>query len=94
MLISSKSNIEQSVGRILRKQHENIVPHIYDMVDNFSVFGNQGMKRMKFYQKNKYKIWTSRINDDCIESMDSLYQKSRQRLLKENTRIKKGVCLL
>ena len=58
ILASPKSNIEQAVGRILRKKKEDrlLVPLIIDIVDNFSVFERQGKKRKKFYEKNKYMI--------------------------------------
>ena len=29
---------------------------VIDIVDDFSVFGRQGDKRLKFYKKNKYEI--------------------------------------
>ena len=58
ILASPKSNIEQAVGRILRKKKEDRlkVPMVIDIVDDFSVFGRQGDKRLKFYKKNKYEI--------------------------------------
>ena len=58
ILSSPKSNIEQAVGRILRKKKEDrvLIPLIIDIVDNFSVFERQGKKRKKFYEKNKYMI--------------------------------------
>ena len=57
-LTSPKSNIEQAVGRILRKKKEDrvVVPLIIDIIDDFSVFSRQGEKRRKFYQKNDYDI--------------------------------------
>ena len=69
ILASPKSNIEQAVGRILRKKKEDRerIPLIIDIIDNFSVFGRQGEKRMKFYKKNKYNIDLEEIN---IESDD------------------------
>ena len=64
ILASPKSNIEQAVGRILRKKKEDRdkIPLIIDIIDNFSVFGRQGEKRMKFYKKNKYNIEVEDIN--------------------------------
>lgn len=55
---SPKSSIEQSVGRILRKKKEDrtIIPLVIDIIDDFSVFGRQGEKRIRFYKKNNYKI--------------------------------------
>lgn len=58
ILASPKSNIEQAVGRILRKKKEDrlLVPLIIDIIDDFSVFARQGEKRTKFYKKNDYQI--------------------------------------
>ena len=56
ILASPKSDIIQSIGRILRQKHEDIIPKIIDIVDNFSVFKNQAIKRFKVFKKRKYKI--------------------------------------
>ena len=58
ILASPKSNIEQAVGRILRKKKEDriVVPLIIDIIDDFSVFARQGEKRKKFYQKMDYEL--------------------------------------
>jgi superfamily II DNA or RNA helicase len=64
ILATSKSDIEQSVGRIQRKHfygEDDNVPLIIDIVDDFSVFGNQHRKRYKFYQKMKYKILEQKV---------------------------------
>jgi superfamily II DNA or RNA helicase len=57
ILATSKSDIEQSVGRIQRK-HEyteaDNTPRIIDIVDMFSLFARQASKRMQFYKKKKY----------------------------------------
>jgi superfamily II DNA or RNA helicase len=55
---SPKSNIEQSVGRILRmrKEDRKVDPLVIDFVDKFSIFGRQSEKRKKFYEKNNYEI--------------------------------------
>ena len=58
MLGSPKSNVEQSVGRILRQEKDKIkkIPLIIDINDNFSLFSKQTLKRVKFYKKNNYNI--------------------------------------
>ena len=55
ILASPKSNIEQAVGRILRKKKEDRerIPLIIDIIDNFSVFGRQGEKRLRVCQKSQ-----------------------------------------
>ena len=58
ILASPRTDIEQSVGRILRKKAEDraIKPIIVDIVDRFSIFLRQGQKRCTYYKKNKYNI--------------------------------------
>ena len=56
IMTTSKGDVEQSVGRILRKKVYDIEPLVVDFVDNFSAFRNQGKKRETFYKKKKYKI--------------------------------------
>ena len=58
ILASPKSNIEQAVGRILRKKKEDriVVPLIIDIIDDFSVFADRVKKGAKFYKKNDYEI--------------------------------------
>ena len=63
VIASPKSDIIQSVGRILRQKHQ-IEPLIIDMVDRFSVFENQAKKRFEVYRKNKYHIFDTTINID------------------------------
>jgi superfamily II DNA or RNA helicase len=58
ILGSPKSDIIQSVGRILRQKKESrkFHPLIIDINDNFSLFANQSKKRLLFYSKNNYDI--------------------------------------
>ena len=49
-----KTDIEQSVGRILRAKHNQ--PLIIDILDPHDVFKNQYSKRRKYYVKKNYKI--------------------------------------
>ena len=58
LFASPISDIEQSVGRILREKPENRI-HIHliiDIVDNFSIFKNRFNKRLNFYKKKNYNI--------------------------------------
>ena len=52
ILATSRKNVEQSVGRILRKQDGyEIDPLIIDIVDNLKQFKNQGNIRKRHYKK-------------------------------------------
>ena len=58
ILASPKSDIVQSVGRILRQKKETrkFTPLIIDINDEFSLFENQSKKRLTYYNKCKYNI--------------------------------------
>jgi superfamily II DNA or RNA helicase len=58
ILASPKSDIVQSVGRILREKEQNRlhVPLIIDIIDNFSMFPCQAKKRIKYYKGQKYAL--------------------------------------
>lgn len=57
ILASPKTDIEQAIGRIFRKSHEFFYPLIIDIVDDFSVFKSQCLKRYIFYKSKKYVIY-------------------------------------
>ncbi|MBD23863.1 MAG: hypothetical protein CMG46_02495 [Candidatus Marinimicrobia bacterium] len=59
ILSTPKSDITQSIGRILRekKNIRKFNPLIIDINDEFSLFKNQSIKRMKYYKKSKYNIY-------------------------------------
>ena len=56
VLATSRTDIEQSVGRILRQRPEarEHSPVVVDVVDDFSVFRNQAAKRAKFYSRHGF----------------------------------------
>ena len=58
-----KTNIEQSVGRILRKVHD-INPIIIDIIDNYSLFKIQGYQRTYFYKNKHYKLIKDNLNKE------------------------------
>ena len=55
-LITPKTDIVQSVGRILRAKHAYSDPIIYDIKDNHEVFQKQWLKRKAYYKKQNYNI--------------------------------------
>jgi superfamily II DNA or RNA helicase len=54
IMATPKTDIEQSVGRILREKHSN--PVVVDIIDSHDLFQNQWRKRKTFYKKENYKI--------------------------------------
>ena len=55
-----KSSIEQSIGRITRKDHAE-TPVAYDIVDNFCLFPRQFDKRLRVYKKLEYDVYEQNI---------------------------------
>jgi superfamily II DNA or RNA helicase len=54
IMASPKSDVCQSVGRILRSKHER--PMVIDFVDNHQLFQNQYKKRCTYYKSKNYLI--------------------------------------
>jgi len=88
ILASPKSDVVQSVGRIMREKANvrKFHPLILDISDthpNFQTFKRQVIKRITFYKQQKYKIMLH-TNDGQIEE----YKKKPKRIAK------KGQCLI
>ena len=67
-MITPMTNIEQSVGRILRQKHE-FAPIVVDIIDSHDNFQRQWLKRKSFYKKQNYKIiQTNSLNYDSDAS--------------------------
>jgi superfamily II DNA or RNA helicase len=62
-LITPKTDIVQTVGRILRAKHQFSHPIIYDFVDSHDVFQRQWLKRKAYYKKQNYKIIGANSNE-------------------------------
>ena len=54
VMATPRTDIEQTVGRILRSNHEQ--PVVVDIVDTHDLFQKQWAKRKTFYRKEKYAI--------------------------------------
>jgi len=54
IMATPKTDITQSVGRILRERHSQ--PIVVDIIDKHACFKNQWQKRKTFYRKEDYKI--------------------------------------
>ena len=55
ILASPKGNVEQSVGRILRKKNKNPAL-VIDINDCISIFNNWNKKRQSFYKSKKFNV--------------------------------------
>ncbi len=54
IMVTPKTDITQSIGRILRVKHAN--PIVVDIVDKHDIFQNQWVQRRRFYKKCNYRI--------------------------------------
>jgi len=70
IMATPKTDIEQSVGRILREKHSK--PIVVDIIDNHDIFQRQWLKRKVFYKKNNYKIIS--INNKSYHSDSSKWK--------------------
>jgi superfamily II DNA or RNA helicase len=84
IMATPKTDIEQSVGRILREKHSN--PVVVDIVDSHDLFKNQWQKRRKFYCKENYKIihTTSQKYNPDINTWSVSYE--------PNNKLKNSIC--
>ena len=79
IMATPKTDIEQSVGRILREKNE-IGPLVVDIIDSHEPFKNQWKKRKAFYMKEKYKIIKTsndvymRVVTKNIDNSDSIWE--------------------
>jgi len=73
ILGTPKSNITQSLGRMLRLQAHMryYTPIAYDIVDNVSVFISQGKKRYSNYVSKDYNVEWYDVVDTTIRSIDN-----------------------
>ena len=84
IMATPKTDIEQSVGRILREKHSQ--PIVVDIIDSHSIFQKQWIKRQKFYKSQKYKIVTSSnknyngLNTQWVEQINSKLKSKEQDL--------------
>ena len=101
IMATPKTDITQSVGRILRMKHAQ--PVIVDFIDQQQLFKNQWQKRRTFYIKNKYKIIRSsnHVYDD--NNWETIYdpasspdktEKRNKKMKSEDTPLLSGKCLV
>uniref|UniRef100_A0A6C0K6V7 Helicase ATP-binding domain-containing protein n=1 Tax=viral metagenome TaxID=1070528 RepID=A0A6C0K6V7_9ZZZZ len=67
------SDIQQSIGRILREPPEKrkYTPLCIDILDDFSIFKRKGAARLKFYNNNKYRV-SYYVDNQEIESEENV----------------------
>jgi len=104
IMATPKTDIEQSVGRILRVKHAQ--PIVVDIVDSHELFKRQFQQRKMFYRKCQYDIyWTSSnrytnmFQDDWKNPDNRVWTADKSRYSKKNANprneiIGKGQCMI
>ena len=88
VMATPKTDVTQSIGRILRTSHTK--PVVVDIVDSHDAFKRQSLKRIKYYNKQGYQIKkSSNINYGIFEN---LTKKSKKQ--KDVNQPFKGECLI
>lgn len=90
VLASPKSDVEQSVGRILRKKHEGAEPLLLDIADDFSVFRNQAIKRKRFYHRQGFDVYLGQVKDRTGMTRKDAYHQGSISFAQEIKRKKGG----
>ena len=85
IMATPKTDIEQSVGRILRDNHSQ--PLVIDIVDYHDLFKKQWKKRKTFYKKQNYKILYADMENYKINKWNLLFE---PKVVKNTKNIKKS----
>ena len=68
IMATPRREVEQSIGRIIRKNDHTVQPLIIDIVDMLACFVKQGIYRRKLYKKLNYKIEVYEVENSIIVS--------------------------
>ena len=90
IMATPKTDIEQSVGRILRDRHSK--PIVVDIIDSHDIFKNQWRKRKTFYRRENYKIiYTNSDRYECnTTNWDLLFSPCVKKLPNKECKPKKN----
>lgn len=91
-MITPMTNIEQSVGRILRQKHD-FSPIVVDIIDTHDNFQRQWSKRKSFYKSQNYKIiqtYSSTYDPDASKWKVTYVPKG----IEENKKIKEKIKMI
>ena len=99
-LITPKTDIVQTIGRVLRAKHAFNDPIIYDIVDIHDCFQRQWLKRKAYYKKNDYNIISCDSNNYNLKKWKSITSlKCNNNILDEDNEcikdsLAQGICFL
>lgn len=85
VMVTPKTDITQSIGRILRVKHNN--PIVVDIVDTHKNFTNQWYQRKRYYKKNGYYIYSAN-NTEYINMTETkwkaVYEPNDESVIKDD----------
>ena len=76
IMATPRVDVRQSVGRILRKKHDNA--EVYDIIDSHALFQRHWKKRLTFYRKSKFKIFLTTSQQYLKNEWECIYDKSNK----------------
>jgi superfamily II DNA or RNA helicase len=96
IMASPKTDVCQSIGRILRTKHTS--PLVVDIIDSHDIFEKQWYKRRQYYMKQKYNIIstdnTRYLNNKWETSYDPSKSEESIKKIKKQEEPLKGICLI
>ena len=96
IMASPKTDVCQSVGRILRTKHTR--PLVIDIIDQHDIFVKQWQKRRQYYIKQKYNIISTDNSKYFENNWDTVYDPTNNdasiKKIKKKEEPLKGVCLI
>jgi superfamily II DNA or RNA helicase len=95
-LITPKTDVVQTIGRVLRAKHAYADPVIYDIVDSHDVFQKQWAKRKSYYAKNNYSIIGCNSNNynPCTNGWKKIHSPGAKEEKEEDELVPSGKCLI
>lgn len=90
ILVTPRTDVTQSIGRILRVKHER--PLVIDIIDHHDLFKKQWNKRKLFYKKCNYKIIHTNNNLYNEQKYEVLFDPLNKLNVKKKT--KKKTCFI
>ena len=70
-MVTSRKEVEQAVGRVIRKIDPNTRPIIYDFTDQLPSFVRQGLHRRKLYKKMGFEMRIIEVkNNEILRQID------------------------
>ena len=67
-MVTSRREVEQAVGRVIRKIDPNVRPMIYDFTDQLPTFVRQGLHRRRLYKKLGFEVKIIQVINNEIKN--------------------------